>query len=54
MAKRTFSDKVFLTLKHKIARLDSLKTVNHLINDTVETFLICWQLLLLLFTLKDG
>lgn len=38
MAKRTFSDKVFLTLKHKIARLDSLKTVNHLINDTDSDF----------------
>lgn len=38
MAKRTFSDKVFLTLKHKIARLDSLKTVNHLINDTESDF----------------
>ena len=27
MAKHTFSDKVFLTLKHKVARLDKLKTV---------------------------
>ena len=38
MAKRTFSDKVFLTLKHKIARLDSLKAVNQLITDTDSDF----------------
>lgn len=38
MAKRTFSDKVFLTLKHKISRLDSLKTVNQLISDTGSDF----------------
>ena len=38
MAKHTYSDKVFLTLKHKIARLDSLKIVNHLISDTDSDF----------------
>lgn len=38
MAKRTFSDKVFLTLKHKIVRLDSLKAVNQLINNTDSDF----------------
>ena len=35
MSKRkSFSDKVFVSLKNKIARLDRLKTVNHLVNDT--------------------
>ena len=34
MSERTFSDKVFLTLKHKVARLDRLKAVNNLINNT--------------------
>jgi len=35
MSKRkSFSDKVFVSLKNKIARLDQLKTVNHLANDT--------------------
>ena len=38
MAKHTFSDKVFLTLKHKVARLDRLKTVNNLINNTDSDF----------------
>jgi hypothetical protein len=38
MAKRSFSDKVFLTLKHKIVRLDSLKAVNQLINNTDSDF----------------
>ena len=38
MAKRTFSDKVFLTLKHKIVRLDSLKAVYQLINNTDSDF----------------
>lgn len=38
MAYHTYSDKVFLTLKHKIARLDKLKTVNHLIRDTESDF----------------
>ena len=38
MAKQTFSDKVFLTLKHKIVRLDSLKAVNQLINNTDSDF----------------
>lgn len=38
MAKHTFSDKVFLTLKHKVARLDRLKTVNHLLNDIDSDF----------------
>ena len=32
MAKHTFSDKVFLTLKHKVARLDRLKEVCGLSN----------------------
>ncbi|MEE3473090.1 MAG: IS4 family transposase [Butyrivibrio hungatei] len=35
MSKRkSFSDKVFVSLKNKIARLDRLKVVNHLVNDT--------------------
>ena len=35
MSKRkSFSDKVFVSLKNKIARLDQLKVVNHLVNDT--------------------
>ena len=35
MSKRkSFSDKVFFSLKYKIARLDRLKVVNHLVNDT--------------------
>ena len=35
MSKRkSFSDKVFVSLKNKIARLDRLKAVNHLVNDT--------------------
>ena len=38
MAKHTYSDKVFLTLKHKVARLDRLKTVNHLLNDADSDF----------------
>ena len=38
MAKQTYSDKVFLTLKHKIARLDSLKAVNNLVSDTDSDF----------------
>lgn len=38
MAKHTFSDKVFLTLKHKVARLDKLKTVNHLLNNIDSDF----------------
>ncbi len=38
MAKHTFSDKVFLTLKHKVARLDRLKTVNHFLNDIDSDF----------------
>ena len=38
MSERTFTDKVFLTLKHKIVRLDSLKAVNQLINNTDSDF----------------
>ena len=38
MAKQTYSDKVFLTLKHNIARLDSLKAVNNLVSDTDSDF----------------
>lgn len=38
MSERTFSDKVFLTLKHKVARLDRLKTVNNLIGNTDSDF----------------
>ena len=38
MAKHTFSDKVFLTLKHKVARLDRLKTGNHLLNNIDSDF----------------
>ena len=38
MAKHTYSDRVFLTLKHKVARLDRLKTVNHLLNDADSDF----------------
>ena len=38
MANHTYSDKVFLTLKHKVARLDSLKAVNQLITDTDSDF----------------
>ena len=38
MSERTFSDKVFLTLKHKVARLDRLKAVNNLINNTDSDF----------------
>ncbi len=35
MSKRkSFSDKVFVSLKNKIARLDRLKTVDHLLNNT--------------------
>ena len=35
MSKRkSFSERVFVTLKNKVARLDRLKTVNHLLNDT--------------------
>lgn len=35
MSKRkSFSDKVFVSLKNKIAQLDQLKVVNHLVNDT--------------------
>jgi len=38
MANHTYSDKVFLTLKHKIARLDRLKAVNRFIRDTESDF----------------
>ena len=38
MAKHTYSNKVFLTLKHKVARLGSLKTVNHLIRNVDSDF----------------
>ena len=38
MSKRSFSDKVFLTLQHKLNRLDKLKTVDHLISCTESDF----------------
>ena len=38
MPERTFSDKVFLTLKQTVARLDRLKAVNRLISDTESDF----------------
>ena len=39
MSRHSFSDRVFLTLKHKIARLDRLKAVNHFIRDTESDFI---------------
>ena len=38
MSKRSFSDKVFLTLQNQLARLDKLKTVDHLISCTDTDF----------------
>ncbi|MBQ9046548.1 MAG: IS4/IS5 family transposase, partial [Solobacterium sp.] len=39
MSKRkSFSDKVFVSLKNKIARLDKLKTVNHLLSNIDSDF----------------
>ena len=38
MSKRSFSDKVFLTLQNQLARLDKLKAVDHLISCTDTDF----------------
>ena len=35
---KSFSNKVFVTLQNKVARLNSLKVVNHLINDEKHDF----------------
>jgi hypothetical protein len=36
--RKSFSDKVFVSLKNKIARLDKLKTVNHLLSNIHSDF----------------
>lgn len=38
MSKRSFSDKVFQSLRHKIMRIDKLKYADHLVNDPESDF----------------
>ena len=38
MSERSFSDKVFQSLQHKVMRLDKLKCADHLVNDTDSDF----------------